>query len=66
MAFITQEDIITLIEGLISHIFTTILPSYQPPCIPFPRLTHSEALKKVKFVLNIHMRSLFLLFAVQF
>lgn len=47
MAFVTQEDIITLIEGLVSHIFTTALPSYPQPYIPFPRLTHSEALQKV-------------------
>ena len=47
MAFVTQEDIIALMEGLVSHIFTTTLPSHPKPCIPFPRLTHSEALEKV-------------------
>ena len=48
MAFVTQEDIISLIEGLISHIFTTTLPSHPQPCTPFPRLTHREALEKVR------------------
>lgn len=57
MAFVTQEDIIALIEGLVSHIFTTTLPSYPQLCIPFPRLTHSEALEKVsnfESIINIY------------
>jgi len=53
MAFVTQEDIIALIEGLVSHIFTTALPLHPQPFIPFPRLTHSEALEKVK-ILNAY------------
>ena len=51
MAFITEEDIIALIEGLISHIFTTALPSHPQPFIPFPRLTHSKALEKVQILI---------------
>ena len=48
MAFVTQEDIIALIEGLISHIFTAAIPSHPQPSTPFPRLTHSEAIEKVR------------------
>ncbi|XP_065916415.1 aspartate--tRNA ligase, mitochondrial-like isoform X2 [Dysidea avara] len=45
MAFVTQEDIITLTEGLVAHIFANVLPSRPQPQIPFPRLTHAKAME---------------------
>jgi len=47
MAFVTQEDIIALTEGLVAHIFANALPSHPQPKVPFPRLTHAKAMEMV-------------------
>ncbi len=43
MSFITQEDIIEVVEGLIKHIFKKTID--VDINIPFPRISHEEALK---------------------
>ncbi len=42
MSFITEEQIITLIEGLITHLFDACLGKKLP--LPFPRITYQEAM----------------------
>lgn len=44
MSFITEEDIYSLIEGLIQELFAAILQIELPT--PFPRLTYKEAMEK--------------------
>ncbi len=44
MSFITEEQIITLIEGLVTHIFQTCLGKTLP--LPFPRITYQEAMSR--------------------
>lgn len=44
MSFITQEDIINLIEGLLKKIWKDVLNVDVK--IPFPRMTYDEAMKK--------------------
>jgi len=44
MSFIDEEDIFSLIEGLLSYIFKKVL-NYDLK-IPLPRLSHKEAMKK--------------------
>jgi len=44
MSFVTQEDILTLTEGLMKHIFEKSINEKIE--IPFKRLTHEEALEK--------------------
>ncbi len=44
MSFVTEEDIIELIEGLIAHIFKAALDTELSP--PFPRLTYQEAMER--------------------
>jgi aspartyl-tRNA synthetase len=44
MSFITEEQIITLIEGLITHIFQKCLGKTLP--LPFPRITYQEAMSR--------------------
>jgi aspartyl-tRNA synthetase len=42
MAFITQEDILNLFEGLIHHLFKTVKAIDLPP---LPRMTYADAIK---------------------
>jgi len=44
MSFIGQEDVFSLIEQLVQHIFKKALNKDLP--IPFPRITHREAMEK--------------------
>jgi len=44
MSFITEEQIITLIEGLITHLFDACLGKKLP--LPFPRITYQEAMSR--------------------
>ena len=43
MAFITQEDILDLFEGLIRHLFRTVKGIELPP---LPRMTYDEAMRR--------------------
>ena len=44
MSFISEDDIITINEGLIAHIFKTCLD--RELNIPFPRITYNEAIER--------------------
>ncbi len=44
MSFITQDDIIKVVEGLLQHLFTTVLNKNIK--IPFPRMTYKEAMSQ--------------------
>ncbi len=44
MSFITEEDIYTIIEGLIKHVFKKVLNTDVKT--PFQRITHKEAMEK--------------------
>ena len=44
MSFISEEDIINIIEGLMSHIFKTCIG--REPVIPFPRIAYEEAIER--------------------
>src|SRR5690606_25951496 len=43
MAFITQEDILSLFEGLVRHLFKTVKAVDLPE---LPRITHEQAMRK--------------------
>jgi aspartyl-tRNA synthetase len=44
MSFITQEDIILIMEGMIAHLFLTCLGRVLP--LPFPRISYLEAMSR--------------------
>ncbi|MFX1276161.1 MAG: aspartate--tRNA ligase [Promethearchaeota archaeon] len=44
MSFITQDDIINVVEGLIKHLFKTVLN--RKVKTPFPRMTYKEAMSR--------------------
>jgi aspartyl-tRNA synthetase len=44
MSFITEEDIIRIMEGMIAHLFRTCLGSELP--LPFPRIPYQEAMNR--------------------
>jgi aspartyl-tRNA synthetase len=44
MSFITEEDIMQLMEGMIAHLFVTCLGRKLP--LPFPRLSYREAISR--------------------
>ncbi|MCX5852252.1 MAG: aspartate--tRNA ligase [Deltaproteobacteria bacterium] len=44
MSFITEDDIITVMEGLMAHIFSTAV--HKEITTPFPRIPYSEALSR--------------------
>ena len=48
MSFVTQEEILSLIENLYTEITKEILPGFHITQIPFPRLTYSEVIEKYK------------------
>jgi aspartyl-tRNA synthetase len=43
-SFLPQEDIMTMMEGLIRHIFRTVADIELPD--PFPRITYAEAMRR--------------------
>jgi aspartyl-tRNA synthetase len=43
-SFLPQEDIMTMMEGLIRHIFRTVAAIELPD--PFPRMTYAEAMRR--------------------
>ncbi len=43
-SFLTQEEILQLMEGLVRHLFTATLGAELPK--PFPRLTYAEAMRR--------------------
>jgi aspartyl-tRNA synthetase len=43
-SFLTQEDILRLMEGLVRHIFSAVLGAPLPD--PFPRMTYAEAMRR--------------------
>ncbi len=46
MAFVTQEDILQLVEQMFTEMVKQIFPEKKITQIPWPRLTHTEAMKK--------------------
>jgi aspartyl-tRNA synthetase len=46
MSFVTQENILSLVEKLYADMVKKLLPQKHITKIPFPRLTHEEAIKK--------------------
>ncbi|MBA4422743.1 MAG: aspartate--tRNA ligase, partial [Syntrophus sp. (in: bacteria)] len=44
MSFITQEDIIRIMEGMIAHLFSACLGRELP--LPFPRISYQEAMNR--------------------
>ena len=44
MSFITQEDIIRIMEGMIAHLFSACLDRELP--LPFPRISYQEAMNR--------------------
>jgi len=44
MSFVTQEDIILIMEGMIAHLFSTCLGRVLP--LPFPRISYQEAMNR--------------------
>ena len=44
MSFIDEEDIMNIMEGLMAHLFRTCLK--RELCLPFPRLSYSEAMSR--------------------
>ena len=59
MSFITEEDIIRIMEGMIAHLFRTCLGRELP--LPFPRIPYQEAMNRygkdnpdIRFGLEIH------------
>ncbi len=46
MSFVTQEDILQLIEQLFTQLVTEIFPEKHISQSPWPRLSHSQAIKK--------------------
>ena len=46
MAFVNQEDVISLNEALLIELVKTIMPDKKIQQIPFPRITYKEAMEK--------------------
>lgn len=46
MAFVTQEDILQLIEAMLIDLVKTVTPEKTISQIPFPRLSYAEAMEK--------------------
>jgi len=44
MSFVTQEDILTLIEGMFTELVQTFFPEKHITTIPWPRIPHKEAM----------------------
>lgn len=48
MSFVEQEDVLALIEELLIKLVAEVTPEKKIQEIPFPRLSHTEALEKYK------------------
>ncbi|MDP3975008.1 MAG: amino acid--tRNA ligase-related protein [Candidatus Jorgensenbacteria bacterium] len=48
MSFVTQEDIVRITEELFTSLVRELYPEKKIPSLPFPRLTHAEAMKKYR------------------
>ena len=46
MSFVTQDDILNLIEEMMIELIKTVTPDKKITATPFPRLTHAEAMEK--------------------
>lgn len=46
MAFVTQDDVINLVEEMMCKAITSIFPGTEFKEIPFPRLTYQDAMKR--------------------
>lgn len=46
MSFVTQEDIINLIEKMFIDMVTKLYPNKKITSLPFPRITYEESMKK--------------------
>ena len=46
MSFITEEDVIRIMEGMIAHLFRTCLGRELP--LPFPRISYREAIEPLR------------------
>lgn len=44
MAFVNQEDVLQVIEGLLAALFSHFVPNHRVSTAPFVRLTHDEAM----------------------
>ena len=45
VSFVTEEDIMVLVENLVKEIIKTVVPEYKLTADKFPRLTYDEAMK---------------------
>lgn len=48
MSFVSQEDILKLVEKLYSDLVTKLFPEKRIQKIPFPRITYKDAMEKYK------------------
>jgi len=46
MSFVTQEDVMSLIEKMMIELVTAVSPEKKIQQVPFPRLTYKEAMEK--------------------
>lgn len=46
MSFVKRDDVLAILEGLMLHVVKTVFPEKHITHVPFPRLTHSEAMEK--------------------
>jgi aspartyl-tRNA synthetase len=46
MAFVERDDVLAILEGLMAHVVKTVFPEKHITQVPFPRLTHKEAMEK--------------------
>lgn len=46
MSFVEQEDVLTLIEGMMIKLVQTVTPEKRIQQVPFPRLSYAEAMEK--------------------
>lgn len=46
MAYLGEEDIINLVEEMFSEMIEDVFPNKEITQLPFPRMTHNEAMKK--------------------
>lgn len=46
MSFVKRDDVLGVLEGLMTHVVKTVFPEKHITQTPFPRLTHKEAMEK--------------------
>jgi aspartyl-tRNA synthetase len=44
MSFVTEDDVMTMVEGMFAHIFKRVIESELP--VPFPRMRYRDAIEK--------------------